>query len=151
VAGIVLIHKWPDEVVQALSQKCPITSLVVQYPGLRVDLVGIDHVNGIYSLVRHLQEAGHKRIGFFGLNPEASWSTSRFAAYVEALTTLRMPVSCEDAIPISDVATMPRFPLEDKAAIDLVIQKINSGIRAWICADDAVGHSLCAGLMERGI
>ncbi|MDR1190143.1 MAG: LacI family transcriptional regulator [Verrucomicrobiales bacterium] len=151
VSGVVLIYKWPDEVVAALSRKLPVISLIVQYPNLPVDLVGIDHTDGMFTLIRHLQKNGHRRIGFFGLNAEASWSHSRFAAYLEALFTLGLPVDFSDNIKIEDTSAMAVFPYQNKKIYDTVIDKIKAGVKAWVCADDVIAHSLCAALVQRGL
>jgi DNA-binding LacI/PurR family transcriptional regulator len=151
VSGIVLIYKWPDEVVEMLSRKLPVVSLIVQYPNLPVDLIGIDHVDGMVSLIRHLQKAGHQRIGFFGLNSESSWSHSRFGAYMEVMAALGLPLDLNDVIKIEDTRAMAIFPYQNDRVYDRVTGKIKQGVRAWVCADDVIGHSLCAGLVQRGV
>ncbi len=151
VAGIILIYKWPDEVVQALSSKWPTLSIVIHYPELPIDVVGIDHLGGMFSLVKHLQKTGHERIGFFGLRPEISWARSRFAAYAEALVTFGLPFRFEDVVQIRDTRSIVTFPNLDEEALEKVIRKIKEGVRAWVCANDVIGNSLCASLIQRGI
>ena len=151
VAGIILIYKWPDEVVQALSRKCPTVSIVMHYPDTPVDVIGIDHLSGMFPLVKHLRQTGHERIGFFGLMPDLSWARSRFAAYAEALLAYGLPLNFEDAVSIQDSRSVVTFPYLDEEAFEKVIKKIGQGVRAWVCANDVVGNSLCAGLIRRGI
>ncbi len=151
VAGIVLVYRWPEEVVQALCQKYPVASLIIHYPGQPVDLIGIDHLGGVFALASHLRDGGHRRIGFFGLCPDESWARSRFAAYVEALISLRLPFDMADVVRIEDSADVAHFPFQDDALFDRVADKIRGGVTAWICADDKMGYSLCAGLARRGL
>lgn len=151
VAGIILIYKWPEEVVQALSRKWPTVSIVMHYPDIPIDVIGIDHLSGMFPLVKHLQRTEHKRIGFFGLRPDLSWARSRFAAYAEAMTAYGLPLNLEDVVEIPDTRSVVTFPFLDEGAFEKVVQKIGQGVRAWVCANDVIGNSLCAGLLRRGI
>ncbi len=47
VSGIILIYKWPEDVVRALCEKWPVVSLVVQYPENPVDMSSFNNVNGV--------------------------------------------------------------------------------------------------------
>ena len=84
VDGIVLIHRWPMEIPRALRKKVPVVSIIHDYPGTDVDVVSTDDRGGMYLLVGHLAAAKYRRIGFFGLCPEMTWSSSRFAGFVDA-------------------------------------------------------------------
>ena len=151
VAGIILIYKWPDEVVEALSRKCPTISIVLHYPELPIDVVGIDHHSGMFPLVRHLQQTGHEKIGFFGLRPNISWVRSRFAAYAEALVAFGLPVDFDNVVSLRNDKSVVTFPLLEEEAFAKVLSKIDQGVRAWVCCNDVCGNSLTAGLIKRGI
>jgi DNA-binding LacI/PurR family transcriptional regulator len=151
IAGIILIYQWPENVVRSLSRKCPTVSIVMHYPETPIDMIGIDHLSGMFPLVKHLQETGHKRIGFFGLKPDVSWIRSRFAAYAEALVAHGLPFDFEDVVQIVDEQTITVFPHLDVEVFEKVMQKIGQGVRAWVCANDVMGNSLCAELIRRGI
>jgi DNA-binding LacI/PurR family transcriptional regulator len=151
VAGIILIYKWPDEIVEALSKKWPTVSLVIHYPDTPIDVVGIDHLSGTFPLVKHLKEMGHERIGFFGLSPDISWARSRFGAYAEAIVSHGLPLNFDDVVQIEDVKSVVKFPYLDEGALEKIINKISSGVRAWMCANDVIANSLCASLLRRGI
>jgi LacI family transcriptional regulator len=151
VAGIILIYEWPEEIVDALSEKWPTVSLVMHYPNTPIDVVGIDHLSGTFPLVKHLKELGHERIGFFGLRPDLSWARARFGAYAEALVAYDLPVNFGDVVQVQDTKSIVRFPYLDENALEEVIQKIGRGVRAWMCANDVIANSLCAGLLRRGI
>ncbi|XHR28396.1 MAG: LacI family DNA-binding transcriptional regulator [Chthoniobacteraceae bacterium] len=152
VSGILLIYKWPDEVVDALSRKLPTVSIVEHYPTLPIDVIGIDHIGGMFSLVQHLQQAGHRRIGFLGLHPEISWVRSRFAAYAETMLAFGLPFNLDDVVPVTDKrAVFSARAQEDEAATGKVAEKITQGIRAWVCASDIAANWLCSGLLKRGL
>ncbi len=151
VSGIILFYQWPEEVVEALSRKWPTLSMIVQYPNLPVDLIGIDHVSGMVSLIRHLQANGHRQIGFFGLNSESTWARSRFGAYAEALIALELPLDLDNVLGVDDRHAMAKFPYKNDELYNRVAQKINQGVRAWVCADDVIAYSLCAAMLERDI
>lgn len=151
VAGIVLAYKWPEEVAQILSRKWPTVSIIMHYPDLPIDVIGIDHVGGIHALVTHLQQTGHSKIGFFGLIPNASWSRSRFAAYAETMVSFGLPFSLENVIEVAPSSALVSSPHDDKEAYDRVVTLIRQGVKSWICANDAMAHFLCLELMKRGI
>ncbi len=151
VAGIILIYKWPDEIVSALSKKWPTISLVMHYPDTPIDVVGIDHLSGTFPLVKHLKEMGHERIGFFGLCPDISWARSRFGAYAEAMIAYGLPLNFDDVVQIEDVKSVVKFPYLDEAAVEKLVRKISRGVRAWMCANDVIANSVCASLLRRGV
>jgi len=151
VSGIILIYKWPEKIVDALSKKWPTVSLVTHYPEMPVDVVGIDHLSGTFPLVKHLKEMGHERIGFFGLSPDLSWARSRFGAYAEAMVSYGLPLNFDDVVQIDDVKSVVTFPYLDEAALEKVVRKISRGVRAWMCANDVIANSVCASLLHRGI
>ena len=85
VDGLILIHRWPQEVTRPLAEKLPTVAIIHHYPEAPLDHIGIDDGIGMASLVEHLYSTGARRIGFFGLCRQMSWSCSRYAAYIEAL------------------------------------------------------------------
>ncbi|MGB8356464.1 MAG: LacI family DNA-binding transcriptional regulator [Chthoniobacteraceae bacterium] len=151
VAGIILIYGWPEDVARELSRQWPTVSIVMHYPGLPIDVIGIDHVEGMFSLVKHLKESGHKQIGFFGLKPEISWARSRFAAYAEAMLAFGLPFDFENVVQIREDKSVVKLQSLDTEAMETVMSKIKKGVRAWVCANDVLGQSLYSGLIQRGI
>lgn len=151
VAGIILIYGWPEDVAKKLSEKWPTVSIVMHYPGLPIDVVGLDHVGGMFELVKHLKEANHRQIGFFGLKPEISWARSRFAAYAEAMVAFGLPFDFGNVVGIHADRSVVRFQTVDEEALEVVVRKIKQGVRAWVCANDVLGQSLCAALLQRGM
>ena len=88
LSGLILVFRWPTEVVRELSRVRPTVSIAHKYPGVDTDMLGIDNQDGIDALVRHLHGLGHRRIGFLGRSGELHWAAARFGAYVAALTSV---------------------------------------------------------------
>jgi len=148
ISGVVLVYRWPQAVIAELAKKLPVVSIVHTYPDSPVDVVGIDHVGGMFSLVKHLKSSGRERMGFLGLNAGTSWSRSRFAAYLEARLELGLPATMDHVIDL-DLAR----PLEEEIprVMERILKGLNQGVHAWVCADDFIGYVLCKELLERGI
>lgn len=151
VAGIILVYQWPDDVVELISRKWPTISISIPYYNPSIDLVGIDESGGMVALIRHLLDGGHSQIGFFGLHPTTRWTNARFGAYMEAMSLLDQPLDLSNVITIKDNRILVRHPIQDPQLFDTVIQKIKLGVRAWICANDAIAHALGTGLLQRGL
>jgi LacI family transcriptional regulator len=147
ISGIILVYRWPDKVVEKISRKFPIVSIVHTYPEASLDVLGIDHSGGIFSLIKHLKSSGHQQIGFLGLDPLVSWSRSRYASYLEALLSMDLPISAANVVQL-DLANLNR---DTRRMTDCVLTGIANGVRGWVCADDFIGYDLCAELLSRGI
>lgn len=85
--GMLLIYPFAKGVVDELALRFPVVSLVDQSEHTSMDCVDVDHYMGIASVVEHLYEAGHRRIGFYTKQypVEASWSFRRYSAFVERM------------------------------------------------------------------
>lgn len=148
--GIILVHRWPTEVVAALSAKWPVASLIHRYPGHPVDVVGTDDEANLQVLVDHLKKQGHSRIGFFGYNPAFSWARARYAAYVEALLAQGLPYEPASTIKIgADMLGDPNPPDCSPYSAELKT-RINSGVKAWITSSFVIAQGLCLVLAKAG-
>jgi LacI family transcriptional regulator len=147
--GIILLHRWPIDVVRDLRRRYPICSVIHTYPGLKIDVIGVEERESMEELMRHMATTGSKRIGFFGYCTEMSWSRSRHAAYVEALGIMGMPYQPDLVIPVSLAQAAAEevfvFPTEKIEAL------ISQGVTAWVCASETLGHSLTRSLLDKGI
>jgi LacI family transcriptional regulator len=151
VDGLVLIHRWPPDIARRLSELYPTVSIIHHYPGTSIDLVGIDERTGMSALVRHLHAAGHSRLGFFGLCREMSWSCSRFAAYVEAHVALGLTYDPAQTVPIEFADGRSPVPFPDGPWGETVMNRINQGVRAWVCPSSMTGYTLSRFLLSRGV
>lgn len=151
VKGIVLLHRWPEPVVKELARQFPCVSVVHDYPGTSIDLIGIDDRGGISELVAHLVAGGYRRIGFFGLCPEVSWSSARYGAYVEAIARAGLKFEPMDCVPIDLVAALSAEEFEASAWAAWVRRQMKAGVDAWVCASSMTGRVLCRYLLQQGV
>jgi LacI family transcriptional regulator len=147
ISGIILVNRWPVKLVEKINQRFPVVSIIHTYEETPLDVLGIDHIGGMFSLARHLKLSGFKQIGFLGVDPSVSWSRSRFAGYLEALLALDIPFS-ENHLVQLDLGALNQ---ETGRMADRVIAAMEKGVHSWICADDFIGYNLCAELRDRGI
>jgi LacI family transcriptional regulator len=150
VEGLVLIHRWPSEIAQRLSEKWPMVSIVHHYPDTTIDHIGIDDRTGMAALMSHLQSGGHKRIGFFGLCREMSWACSRFSAYVERLVRMGFAYEPQNVIEISLEEALATVTFECGPWTERAISRTKAGVDAWVCSSTATAHTLCRCFRDRG-
>lgn len=149
--GLVLLRRWPPEVVAKLSAKWPTVSIVYDYPGCHVDQVGIDDRGGIGQIVSHLMRGGHRKIGFFGLCQDVRWSCSRHAAFVEAITQAGMPYEPKNVIMLPADEALSVYGAPESASFEKVPARLRSGVDAWVCASMGIGWSLTRSFLKRGL
>ncbi|PWU05496.1 MAG: hypothetical protein C5B47_08955 [Verrucomicrobia bacterium] len=146
--GLILLHRWPEEVVRILSENLPVVSIVHSYPG--VDCVGIEDRSGMLELVAHLVSGGRSQIGFFGFCPRMNSSCARFGAYVEALMAHHLPFQLENVIRVT-AEEMCSLELVDVLSTGkLVNARLAAGVNAWICSNQMLAYSLCQQLQKAG-
>jgi LacI family transcriptional regulator len=145
--GLLLVYPFPNPVLDYLAPRVPLVSLVEQFDHTGIDCVDVDHYKGISSAIDHLVEQGHRRIGFFTrlYEVEASWSFRRYAAFMEAMVRLRMPVALEDIVNV-----FPSREGDDESSIEYAAGRTRDGVTAWVCAADHQAYNLVRGLEKRG-
>ena len=136
--------------VRTLSETIPCVSIQYEYPQLPMDVIGVDESQGISLLMDHLYMRGHTRIGFFGRCGQVVYARNRFAMYVNSLCRLGLELDPES------VCDLPPATLEDQefelnGQLDKVLDRMQTGVTAWICANDWVGYLLCRGLFNQGL
>ena len=151
IDGVVLLSRWPAGVAAAMSAKCPTVSLAHDYPGTNIDLISSDDRRGVADLVDHLYASGHRRIGFFGLCPEVTWSCSRYGAYLEALTRHGVEIDSRLAVHIDLEAALASGEFHHETAFSQVKTLLGEGVDAWVCPSAATGQSLCRYLLASGV
>jgi LacI family transcriptional regulator len=151
--ALVLVFRWPHEVVRQLSETFTCVSLQHEYPGLPVDVVSVNYTQAMSELMRHLHGLGHRKIGFVGRSGDLSWSRGRFAGYVDSLCQLGLEYHPERVV---DVATLdleayerPGNPWE--GYVEKVMRQMEKGVKAWMFASDWSAYAVCRGLMQRGV
>ena len=142
VDGIVLIHRWPMEVAAALRKNLPVVSIVHEYPGADVDIISLDDRGGMDMIISHLLSAGYKRIGFFGLCPEMTWSRSRFGAFAEAMVRHGCANRLGDIVEVTLAEALAETAFSESASLTKAKKLTNSGVDAWVGASEATSLSL---------
>lgn len=149
--GVILIYHWPSEIVAALSESFPVVSILHDYPGSAIDVVGIDSFGGMTRIVRNLAALGHRRIGFYGLMPEITWARDRFGAFAEAMIAEGLILDMKQVVSIKHVPNDPHPFEAQKHAASRVEAGVKSGVRAWVAADDFLGYRLGEALVQAGL
>jgi LacI family transcriptional regulator len=150
VEGIVLIHRWPDEVARNLRKKLPVVSIIHEYPEEDLDVVSLDDRAGLAELIKHLRDAGYRRIGFFGLNPHMTWSRSRFAGFVDAMVRFQLPWSMNDVVEVTIDEAASEVPFSLSASLEKAVQLTAKGVDAWVGASEMTARSLHLSLEKQG-
>lgn len=149
--GVILIYRWPRDIVKRIAQQLPTVSVVHNYPGVPIDTVTIQDTTGMAALIGHLRGLGHRHIGFFGLIREMSWSRSRYGAYIDALVEADLPILPESTLRIPLRKDSGRLVPLEESAIDEAAKQIRQGVKAWIVPDEGVAYALGAGFLARGL
>lgn len=150
LAGIILIHRWPESVVARIVADRPVVSIVHRYPGLPVDMVGTDDESGLRALVAHFRERGHTRVGFFGYEPGLSWARSRFSAFVGASIEAGMAYDPANVLTVSSEAALAYLPPDLRDQLPAIRARIRAGVRSWICSSYVLAQGLSVLLREAG-
>ncbi|XHR27670.1 MAG: LacI family DNA-binding transcriptional regulator [Chthoniobacteraceae bacterium] len=145
LGGLIMVFRWPTDVVRKLSHQLPTVSIMHKYPGLDVDMVGIDNQDGIDQLVEHLLKMGHRNIGLFGCCSEVYWGKTRFGSFVGALNGAGIPYRPEWVVDI-DFETISSYSAEWddrwKPYCQKAEQLTRKGVTAWIGATEPAGWRL---------
>ncbi len=146
--GIFLIYPFPSPVIDELSVRFPLVSLIDQVQQHNIDCVDVDHFDGISTVVDHLVEQGHERIGFYTRNytVDASWSFRRYSAFVEKMARLKLKVAQKDTIGI-----FPRAFSDVAKGIEEAAARTRHGVTAWVCAADHQAYDLISGFKKQGL
>lgn len=146
--GILLIYPFSESIINELSSRFPVVSLVDQLEQSTMDCVDVDHYIGISEITDYLVANGHRRIGFYTRDYpiEAGWSYRRYSAFIEKMTRLKLQVSHTDIIGI-----FPRSEKTVEQSLDEVAARTRQGVTAWVCAADHQAYDLIEGMKERGL
>ena len=151
VDGALLVSRWPDEVVEGIARKLPVVSLIHQYPVDSMDRVGIDNESGMRKIISHLVGLGHRKIGFFGLQPDMSWSRARYGAFVETLIHQGLAEGMGCTISISLAEAMDESMIDASVYVPRVEEMLGEGMTAMVCANDLLCYGISDALMKAGI
>jgi DNA-binding LacI/PurR family transcriptional regulator len=151
VSGLILIHRWPREIVKELSSKYICVSIVHDYTDLGVSYVGLDNTGAVSLLFDRLYRLGHRQIGFLGKNKDLTWAMARFGGYCQSMAIHGLDI-CGDNIFDSELKILEdkSYDWEEYFDFDAVAERLESGVAAWMCSADWVAYNLCAAMKRRG-
>ena len=147
--GVILIYPFEQEAVGILSKRVMAVSVIEDYGEFGIDCIDTDQAAGIHSLVQHLNNLGHRRIGFltwrYGI--ETPWAYRRFGAYAESLLRHDLTYRPEWAINIR-----PSDRCGEVEAAERVARLVREeGVTAWVCAADHQAYHLISALEKHGL
>ncbi len=147
-SGVLLIHAFPDQVIEALAARLPCVSLLEQYGHAHLNCVDVDHERGVSSLMDLLVEHGHQRIGFFSVHHALGtyWATHRFAAYFKKILAAGFSYRPADVINVSSAP-----PLSEEDALRAMLAQTRDGVTAWACTNDYAAYAVISYLNANGV
>jgi LacI family transcriptional regulator len=146
--GVVLIYPVDPGLAHEIANQVATVSIINNYRHDLIDSVDVDQCEAIYSLVCHLKEFGHRRIGFvtWRYTVEVPWVMHRFGNFVEALYRLDL-----EFLPEATVNLKRDEQLDPTACARRVAALIERGVTAFVCAADHQAYGLMAELAKLGI
>ena len=150
LSGLILVYRWPVEIVKALTKSMPSVSIAHKYAGVDIDVLSIDNQGGVELLMNRLHGLGHRRIGFFGRCGSLYWSSARFGAYVTAMTSLGLTYRPEWVVDV-DLERLTNPELSWSEYCEKGREIVRDGVTAWICASEPAGWALMDCLQAEGI
>jgi DNA-binding LacI/PurR family transcriptional regulator len=103
------------------------------------------------QLVGHLLRVGHKRIGFFGLCREMTWSRSRFAGYADAMLQHGRELTMRDVVSVTLEEALAESEFHEGTAIPRAEELTRSGVDAWVCSSEMIARSLLDHFAKTGL
>lgn len=145
VDGVVLApaSTHPERILDLLAQRGVPTVLVDRFADNRFDEVGVENIESTASLVRHLVEHGHSRIGFVSGKAGLSTTTERLAGYRLGLERTGLPYD-RRLVRSGSSRTEPA-----REAVKVMLDTPNPPT-AVIPANNAMTIGVLRGLRERG-
>ncbi|MFA5265888.1 MAG: LacI family DNA-binding transcriptional regulator [Opitutaceae bacterium] len=148
--GAVLIYPFAPSMIEMLSHKLCVVSVLTEYHDASIDVIDTDH-DGVRYLVTRLAALGHRKIGFMSWHYPAGglWASRRFAAYAEGLFQHGLTLRKEWVINLH--AGSPRFESHQDIADEVVRRIRKDHVTAWVCAADHQAYRLISDLQARGL
>ncbi|XAL99123.1 LacI family DNA-binding transcriptional regulator [Phycisphaeraceae bacterium D3-23] len=152
LSGLLVMGQWSPDVIRKLNAIAPCVVLPFTIPDIQIDQIGLDHNGAVADLIAHLHGLGHRRIGFFGKCHSLSWSTERFAGYVNGLSRFDLGYDPSAVIDIAEAPLMEEGHDEAWAGhIEQAYAATQGGVTAWVCSSDWPGNQLHRGLVAAGL
>ena len=104
-AGVVLWHEGGPanvDLIQAMQAEMPIVAIDRRVPGVTLDFVGTDNLQGAYEATQHLIAQGHTRIAHLTRMETTEAAADRLRGYQQALHDGGLEFSPRDLILLRD-------------------------------------------------
>ncbi len=142
VDGIILMGSFPDNFRNALAQTgVPFVILDSFHAKYLQDCVISDGYYGMYTVVQHLLQMGHRRIMFVGTVGATASITDRYYGYCRAMQEAGLEISEDMILPDRDENNNIILPLDN----------IRQMPTAFACNCDSTAYQLLNHLKERGL
>ena len=148
ILGFITMFPFQEASVGNLITKFPTICALDDYEDLDVDCVDIDQTRGIARMTRHLQELGHRELGFVSWKYKVPtpWVERRFGAFVENLYRYKLPFRGDRIVNVSRSGQ-----IEPEKVVEAALTMIEGGVTGIVCAADHQAYPLAAALRERGL
>ncbi len=142
VNGLIVMGNFPDSFRNALTGSgIPFVILDAFHAKYQQDSVISDGYYGMYTVVQHLIEMGHRRIMFVGTVGATTSITDRYYGYCRAMREAGLPLSDDLVLPDRDASGMTNLPIDS-------IQQLPT---AFACNCDSTAYMLLNMLKDRGV
>ena len=138
--GAILVYRFGEESVRKLAGQIPCVSVSHYHPGADIDYVGPDNTGGISAMVDYLVKKGHKRLGYISHLYKASFFDERWSGYITGLARNGLEYNHDNIL---------RYKENTLSAHGATLKKwIESGVSAFVCANDAIAYGVYRWLLE---
>lgn len=146
--GVILIYPLHLRLVHELAHQAACVSVIENYRHSLIDSIDVDQAESIHSLVKRLQDLGHRRVGFLTwvYRVPTPWVMHRFGSYVEALYRCNLEFD-----PRSAVNVRPGEALDRAACAARAAELVRQGVTAFVCPADHQAYFLLSDLAQLGL
>lgn len=137
---------YPDTTVEEeellatmLYSGLPIVSIDKYYDGLEISSVSSDNQGGMREIVQHLVDLGHRKIGFFSIEPLARVTSvrDRYLSYCRTLLDNRIPLLDEQVVCFTYEEHRNSIDIDHLELVEEKLKKLlKAGVTAIVAEND---------------
>lgn len=147
--AVIIIGRHEQETVEALTKRSSVISMVRHYPGVNIDRVCTDDIQGMAQVVSHLHDLGHRRLAWLGAaGPETirgSHQQTRQAGFVLGCINTGLPLDGQVLFPDNF------FEEDELAEPKTLLRALEEGVTAIVCATDYIAELVLHKLEALGV